>query len=184
MVNTIKAKGVSQRRACWLMGIDRTSVRYQRRAEDPVNVLIRAELHQLAKKRRRYGSPRITDLLRRKGYEINHKRVERLWREEALVLPRKRKRRRRGQSKFERRMEANGPNEVWSYDFVFDRTQYGQKLKMLVVLDEYTRECLEIRVEKRMTSKEVIETLDELMAERGAPTYTRSDNGPRSLPRS
>ena len=123
----------------------------------------------------------MTELIRAKGWMVNHKRIERLQREESLLVPRRKKRRRRGASKFERRMEANGPNEVWSYDFVFDRTQYGQKLKMLVVLDEYTRECLEIRVEKRMTSKEVIETLDELMAERGAPMYTRSDNGPEFI---
>ena len=76
---------------------------------------------------------------------------------------------------------ATKPNEVWSFDFVHHRTEYGEKLKMLTVLDEYTRECLEIRVEKRMDSNGVMETLDELMTERGAPRYTRTDNGPEFI---
>jgi transposase InsO family protein len=118
----------------------------------------------------------MTAMLRRNGYKVNHKRVERIWKQGHWTLPRKRKKRRRGQSVVDRPHAAGRPNEVWSYDFVHDRTQYGQRLKMLTVVDEYTRECIEIRVEKRMRSMEVMETLDELIQERGAPAYIRSDN--------
>jgi len=83
----------------------------------------------------------------------------------------------------ERPHPATGPNEVWSLDFLHDRTQLGQKLKILAVVDEHTRECLELRVEKRMKSTDVIDTLDEIMAERGAPKCLRSDNGPEFVSR-
>jgi putative transposase len=119
----------------------------------------------------------MTELLKRSGFQINHKRVERLWVEESLPLPRKRKRRRQETPLTNRPSPATRPNEVWSLDFVHDRTYYGQKLKMLTIVDEFTRECLEIRVEKRMKSQEVIETLDEIVTDRGAPKYLRSDNG-------
>jgi transposase InsO family protein len=152
-------------------------MRYHRRPEDPANVLIRGELKKLSKRHRRYGTPRMTELVRRKGYRVNHKRIERLWKLEGLSLPKQRRRKRKGMIRWDRRVEAGKPNDVWSYDFIHDRTEYGQKLKMLTVLDEHTRECLEIRVEKRMDSRHVMETLDELMTERGRPRYTRSDNG-------
>jgi len=96
-------------------------------------------------------------------------------------LPRRRKRKRRRTPITQRAYSATSPNEVWSYDFIHDRTEYGQKLKFLTVLDEYTRECLEIRVEKRMSSRDVMETLDELIQERAAPCYLRSDNGSEFL---
>ena len=119
----------------------------------------------------------MTALLRRGGLKVNHKRVERLWREASLPLPRRRKRRRRGPKLLGRLVTASCPNEVWSYDFLWDRTETGRRLKILTVVDEYTRECLEIRVEPKMDSRHVLETLDELMRERGAPRYTRCDNG-------
>ena len=180
MVESLVQLGVSERRACEQLGVSRGTVRYDARPEDPVNVELRAELRRLSGKHRRYGSPRMTALVRRQR-QVNHKRVERLWKEEGLPLPRKRRRRRRGTPLCERPQEATAPNEVWSYDFVHDRTEYGHKLKMLTVVDEYTRECLEIRVEKRMRSRDVLETLDELMTERGKPKYTRSDNGPEFI---
>jgi transposase InsO family protein len=170
--------GMWQRRACRYLGVCRSSVRYVKRPEDPTNTLIREELRRLSERRRRYGTPRMTELIRRAGYQVNHKRIERLWKLEGLPLPRKRRRRRARGPVSERRHMATRPNEVWSYDFIHDRTEYGQKLKMFTVLDEYTRECLEIRVDKKMDSRHVMETLDELMTERGAPRYTRSDNGP------
>jgi transposase InsO family protein len=123
----------------------------------------------------------MTELIRRELGLYNHKRVERLWMEESLQVPRRRRRRRRRPLPGSRPMEAKRPNDVWSYDFVHDRSLRGEKLKMLTVMDEYTRECLEIRVEKRMGGKEVLETLDELMTERGKPRYTRSDNGPEFI---
>lgn len=166
-----------QRRACGHMGVCRGTVRHKRRPEDALNVLIREELKRLSGRHRRYGTPRMTELLRRRGHRVNHKRIERLWKLEGLPMPKKRARKPKRTMAPDRGVQATRPNEVWSYDFLHDRTEYGQKLKMLTVLDEHTRECLEIRVEKRMDSRHVMETLDELIAERGTPRYTRSDNG-------
>ncbi len=181
VVERLKDKGLSERAACRHLCVDRASMRYKPKAGDGLNVLIRAELRRLAHRHRRYGSPRMIALLRRGGYWVNHKRVERLWREEKLSVPQRRRRRRRGESKFHRPGPATRPGEVWSYDFMFDKTHGGRKLKILTVMDEYTRECLEIRVEGRLRSRDVIETLHELMTERGAPRYTRSDNGPEFI---
>lgn len=174
-------QAVSQRRACRALQASRMSLRYEPKPEDPVNVVIREEMGRLANKHRRYGTPRMTWLLKRLGHRVNHKRVERLYRESGFTLPRKRHRKRRGPTEFSRPCEATKPNEVWSFDFVHHKTELGQKLKMLTVIDEYTRECLEIRVEKKMTSQEVLETLDELMTERGVPKHTRTDNGPEFI---
>lgn len=117
---------------------------------------------------------------------MNHKRVERLWAREGLQVPRKqRKKRRLGSSENScTRRSARHPNHVWSYDFLFDRTESGQRLKVLVVLDEFTRECLAIRVANRIKSDEVIGILAGLMLERGAPKHVRSDNGPEFVARS
>lgn len=174
----LRANGMSERRACRHLGADRSSVRYDHRPEDPVNDLVREELLKLSRRHRRYGTPRMTALLRRGGLSVNHKRVERIWGEEGLPLPRRRPRKRFRGLGGARPQPATRPNEVWSYDFVHDRTVAGDKLKMLTVVDEYTRECLEIRVERQMDSRHVLETLDELITERGVPRYTRSDNGP------
>jgi transposase InsO family protein len=152
-------------------------VRHKKCSEDPLNVLLREELKRLSGGHRRYGTPRMTELLRREGHWVNHKRVEQLWRLEGLPVPRKRRRRAKRTIGVDRDVQATRPNEVWSYDFLHDWTEYGQKLKLLTVLDEHTPESLEIRVEKRMDSRHVMETLDELMTERGVPRYTRSDNG-------
>lgn len=178
LVESLKAKGMSERKACGQFEIARSTVQYQPKPEDPRNRRIREELRRLSRRRRRWGSPRMTHEIREKLFRVNHKRIERLWRLEGLQVPRKRRRRRPGSSDYIRPRPATRPNEVWSFDFIHGRTEYGEKLKMLTVLDEYTRECLEIRVEKRMDSNGVLETLDELMTERGAPRYTRTDNGP------
>ena len=169
---------MSQRQACRCLGVPRASMGYVPKPESTVNQVIGQELQRLAVRYRRYGTPRMTALLRRAGYEVNHKRIERLWQVAGLPLPRKRPRRRRMTSAQLHAPTATRANDVWCFDFVHDRTEYGQQLKILTVLDEYTRECLEIRVEKKMDSRHVLETLDELIAERGIPRYTRSDNGP------
>jgi transposase InsO family protein len=125
----------------------------------------------------------VTTLLREDGWRVNHKRVERIWREEGLKVPRKqRKRRRLGQS-------ANGivhhrpesPNHVWSYDFVSDQTEDGRTLKILPVLDEFTRRTLALDVGRSFRSRDVIATLERLVQEHGAPAYIRSDNGPEFI---
>jgi len=128
----------------------------------------------------RYGYRRVTALLHREGWRVNHKRVERIWRREGLKVPQKQPRRARlwltdGSCI---RLRPEYPNHVWSYDFVSDRTADGRPLKILTILEEYTRECLAIKVERRMRSIDVLERLAELFLVRGTPDYIRSDNGP------
>jgi putative transposase len=128
----------------------------------------------------RYGYRRITALLRQEGWRVNHKRVERLWRQEGLKVPQKQPRRGRlwlADGSIVRR-RAERPNHVWSYDFVFDRTTDGRPLRMLAIVDEYTRECLAIDVARRLSSRDVLAQLAELCVHRGVPEHIRSDNGP------
>ena len=135
---------------------------------------------ELASRYGRYGYRRVTRLLQREGWHVNHKRVERLWRQEGLKVPKKQKKRGRlwmtdGSCL---RMRAEHRNHVWSYDFVADRTVDGRPLKMLTVIDEYTRECLAIDVCRRIGPINLLERLADLFLDRGTPEYIRSDNGP------
>ena len=128
----------------------------------------------------RYGYRRVTALLRAAGWRVNAKRVERIWRREGLKVPRKQPKRGRlwladGSCV---RLRPERPNQVWAYDFVQDRTHDGKVLRMLVVVDEFTRECLAIRVERRLGSDEVLEVLAGLFVSRGVPEHIRSDDGP------
>jgi len=135
---------------------------------------------ELATQFGRYGYRRITALLRREGWRVNHKRIERLWRREGLKVPQEQRKRGRlwltdGSCL---RMRPTHRNHVWSYDFVADRTADGRPLKMLTIIDEYTRACLMIEVRRQMQSIHVLECLADLFVERGMPAYIRSDNGP------
>ncbi len=127
----------------------------------------------------RYGYRRITAMLRLEGWCVNHKRVERLWRREGLKVPTKQPKRSRlwlndGSCV---RLRPLWKDHVWAYDFVLDRTHDGRILRMLVIVDEYTRECLAIDVARRMTSEDVLERLTDLFIRRGVPDHIRSDNG-------
>lgn len=135
---------------------------------------------ELAKQYGRYGYRRITALLRRQGWRVNSKRVQRIWRQEGLKVPARQPKRGRlwlndGSCL---RLRPEHKNHVWAYDFVTDRTSDGRAFRMLTVVDEYTRECLAIRVERKLGSAQVLETLTELFLQRGSPSYIRSDNGP------
>ena len=172
---------VSQRRACRVLGQSRTTQRYQsRRPADERKLL--AEMRRIARRRQRFGSPRVYRELRADGWRMNHKRVERIWREENMQVPQKQHRRQRlphcgsGNSCVRRR--AQQKDHVWSYDFVADRIEDGRKIRLLVVIDEFTRECLAIEVARSFTARQVVEVLRYLFAVRGAPKYIRSDNGP------
>ncbi len=128
----------------------------------------------------RYGYRRVTALLHWEGWRVNHKRVERLWRREGLKVPQKQPKRGRlwlndGSCL---RLRAEYPNHVWSYDFVFDRTHDGRPLRMLTIVDEYTRECVAIDVERKLGSNDVLDRLADLFVHRRTPDYIRSDNGP------
>lgn len=169
---------MSERRICRVLEHPRST---QRR--EPVHsdgeAALREEVIRLACRYGRYGYRRITAMLRNRGWRVNHKAVERLWRQEGLKVPRKQPKRRRlwlnNGSCVRRRPEY--PNHVWSYDFVADRTRNGKPMRMLTIIDEYTRESLAIKVERTLKAYDVIEQLAELFVARGTPDYIRSDNG-------
>jgi putative transposase len=136
----------------------------------------------LSRENPRYGYRRVWALLRREGWPVNKKRVHRLWRQEGLRVPDKQRKRRRlllGDSENGcTRRRAEHKDHVWSYDFVMDLTEDGRRLKMMPVVDEYTRECLSVDVGRSITAEDVLETLASLFRRRGEPSFIRSDNGP------
>ena len=135
---------------------------------------------ELATQYGRYGYRKITSMLREDGFVVNPKRIERLWRREGLKVPKRQPKRKRlwlGDGSCIR-LRAERPNHVWSYDFVQDRTAEGRQYRVLVIVDEYTRECLSLRLARKLSSWDVIDTLSELFLQRGLPTHIRSDNGP------
>lgn len=169
---------VSERRVCRVIGQPRSTQRLYRVFRGDEDYL-RAEIVRLARAYGRYGHRRITALLKRQGWQVNHKRVERIWREEGLKVPKRQPKRGRlwlndGSCI---RLRPTHRNHVWSYDFVADRTHDGRSIKILTVIDEYSRECLAIAVERRLQSDDVLSCLDELFVRHGPPEHIRSDNG-------
>ncbi len=169
---------MSERRACRVVGQPRSTHRYapERPAQDRALI---TRLLALARTHPRYGYRRAWAVLRGEGWAVNRKRVHRLWREAGLQVPQKTQKRRRlgtGENSTVR-LAPERPNHIWCYDFVFDATEDGRPLKLLPVLDEYTRECLALVVGRSLTSHHVVAALDRLIAERGAPSFVRSDNG-------
>jgi len=170
----------SQRRACAVVRIPRSLVGYiARRRKDEAELI--KKIHKLAVHHSRYGYRRITVLLRREGLRVNKKRVHRIWKSEGLSLPRRRPKRRRMGPTGGIINKAEYPDHVWSYDFLEDRTERGGKLRILVIIDEYTRECLATRVEPSIPASVVIGVLEWLFLTRGVPNYIRSDNGPEFI---
>jgi putative transposase len=141
--------------------------------------LLTARITELAQAYGRYGYRRITALLRAEGWRVNHKRVQRIWRREGLKVPQRQpKRSRLWRNEGSRvRQRAEYPNPIWSYDFVLDRTHDGRPLRMLTLVDAYTRECLAIDVARSLKADDVLDRLAELFVSRGTPAYLRSDNG-------
>jgi putative transposase len=171
----LRAHHISQRRSCQLMHLTRSSARYEARAQ-PNDELV-CELRRIAAKHPRFGYRRAHALLRRAGQVVNHKRVARLWRIGGFVLPRRRPRRRCKAECAAPVAHATRPNQVWTYDFVHDWCANGQQLKILTVVDEFTRESLAVETRTSLKSQAVIEVLGRLQRERGAPVFLRSDNG-------
>ena len=171
--------GVSERRACRVLDQHRSVQRYQAQPREDEDALT-AAIVQLASQFGRYGYRRITALLRHAGWDVNHKRVERIWRREGLRVPQKQPKRGRLWANDGScvRLRPLHPNHVWAYDFVMDRTNDGREFRMLTVIDEYTRECLAIVVDRKLKSTDVIEMLSELFLTKGLPEHIRSDNGP------
>jgi len=173
--------GLSQRRACTLIGVGRSALHYRStKAEADAPVL--ARMVELSAQYPRYGYRRIAIFLARDGHPMSFGRAHRLWRRAKLQVPRKRRRKRIATGR-PRPNAPTGANQVWSYDFVFDWCANGQHLKCLTVTDEWTKEGLAIEVDGRIRSGRVIEVLSRLVSERGAPLYLRSDNGPEFVSR-
>jgi len=174
--------GISERRACRVLGQPRSTQRRVPQTPDDEAALT-ADIIALAKQYGRYGYRRITALLRTAGWVVNKKRVERIWRREGLKVPAKQPKRGRlwltdGSCI---RLRPERPNHVWAYDFVEDRTHDGRKYRMLNIVDEFTREALAIRIDRRLRSTDVIDTLADLFILRGIPGHIRSDNGPEFI---
>jgi transposase InsO family protein len=170
--------GVSERRACCVLGQARSTQRYQAQVHDDEDALTNAII-DLASAYGRYGYRRITALLRLAGWHVNHKRVERIWRREGLKVPAKQPKRGRlwlndGSCI---RLRPSWKNHVWAYDFVHARTHDGRAFRILTLIDEYSRECLALLVQRHIRSDDVLHLLAELFAQRGAPDHIRSDNG-------
>lgn len=178
----VRALGVSERRACRVIGQHRSTQRKDLIRRDDEDALTRAII-RLAEQFGRYGYRRITALLRNEGWHVNQKRVYRILRREGLKVPMKQPKRGRlwlnEGSCVRLRREHKG--HVWSYDFVQDRTHDGRVFRMLCVIDEDTRECLAIRVKRKLNSRDVLDTLGELFVQHGAPEHIRSDNGPEFI---
>src|SRR5215208_6591463 len=170
---------ISERRACRALGQHRSTQRKAPRGKEDEEQL-RADLIELARKYGRYGYRKISALLRDAGWLVNDKRVERIWRQEGLKVPTKQPKRGRlwltdGSCI---RLRPEYCNHVWSYDFVEDRTHDSRKFRMLNVIDEFTHECLAIRVDRNLNAVNVIDVLSDLFILRGIPAHIRSDNGP------
>jgi putative transposase len=173
---------VSERLACRVLGQHRSTQRkaLKGRCDD---VALTGDIISLATEYGRYGYRRITALLRAGGWVVNVKRVERIWRQEGLKVPSRQPRKGRlwlndGSCV---RLRPERANHVWSYDFVEGRTHDGRKFRMLNVIDEFTRECLAMRIDRKLKSTEVIDVLTDLFILRGAPGHIRSDNGPEFI---
>jgi putative transposase len=173
--------GISQRRAGRLLGRARSTIRYRRRQRSGEDALIKA-IRRLARRHPRYGYKRICARLKQKGWRVNGKRVRRLWQELGLRrAPRRKKSRKSAMPGSSANSCVNQParfkNDVWTYDFIHDRTADGGSLKWLSLVDEYTRECLALHADVAMTGAEVRRVLARVMGRRGGPTRIRSDNG-------
>jgi putative transposase len=178
----VKELSISERRACRVLNQIRSVQRYEK-TKSVDEEQIRSRVIALAQEYGRYGYRRIWAMMRAEGYVVNHKRIERIWREEGLKIPQKQPKRSRlwfadGSCI---RLKPEYPNHVWSYDFVEDRTYDGRKYRMLNIIDEYTRECITIDIRRRFTSQDVMEVLAEQFLIRGCPMFIRSDNGPEFI---
>ena len=176
---------MSERTACRVLGQHRSTQRKIPKTRDDEAALT-ADIVALALQYGRYGYRRITAMLRRTGWMVNRKRVARIWRREGLKVPQKQPKKGRlwlndGSCV---RLRPERPNHVWSYDFVEDKTHDKRKVRMLNVIDEFTRECLAIRVSRRLNATDVVDVLSDLFILRGVPGHIRSDNGPEFIAKS
>lgn len=175
VVEFIKTRNISERRSCRLVSLNRKSCRYRHKAKVGKDLIQR--LRELAIEFPRFGYRRIHALLKREGWAINLKRIYRLWKQESLSLPKRRERKLRAKPLIGIQPKAERANQVWTYDFVFDQSLSGKSLKMLTLIDEFTRECLAVEVGVSITSERVKQILQRVCLEKGKPEQLRSDNG-------
>jgi putative transposase len=170
----VKDSSYSERQACKLLGMDRSSYRYEPKPDQ--NGKLREELIELAKQKPRYGYRFLHVLLKRRGWKVNHKRLYRLYRQENLAVRRlKRKRLQRASVPMAQLERAN---QEWALDFVMDGLATGRALRVLTIVDGYTRECLAMEVDSCLSSRRVTRVLEWIIGQRGAPETLRCDNGP------
>ena len=174
--------GVSQRRACRVVGQHRSTQRRTPRPQPAEDEKLRRRLRRFARRHPRLGWRKAHHVVRREGFVVNHKKIQRLWREEGLRRPppRKNKKRRPGNSDGTW-LRAEHPNHVWALDFQFDETADQRRLKLLNIIDEHTREALAMDVGRSMGADAVVACLERLVAQRGAPKHLRMDNGPELI---
>ena len=177
----VERLGLSERRACQITGQHRSTQRHQPRRGGERDDALRERLRKLSAEHPRWGYRLAWGAVREEGWTVNRKKIQRLWREEGLRVPqRKRKRLRLGDSTgLAERLRSERPNHVWALDFQFDSTVDGRTLKLLHVVDEHTREALAIRVARSIDADHTVRVLDQIVGERGtAPELVRTDNGP------
>jgi putative transposase len=166
-----------------VLGQSRGTQRYQARTDSQEVQRLVAQMHALVRKYPRYGYRMVTAKLRQQGWQVNFKRIYRLWRREGFKVPRKTRKKRRlghsGNSCVRRRAERK--DHVWTWDFIHDRTANGQPLKWFAITDEYTRECLALEVDRGITAEGMVDSLTHLFLTRGVPKHIRSDNGPEFI---
>ena len=167
---------ISERRACRLVGLSRTVLHYEAKMSEQ-NAILEDRIRTLAAERRRFGYRRIHALLRREGLQANHKRVHRLYRQAGLAVARRRRRVRVAVER-EPLLLPSKPNEVWSMDFVMDALSSGRRLKCLTVVDDFTKEALELVLDHSISGEYVTRALDQVVRFRGAPRAIRTDQGP------
>ena len=174
----VKAGLCSERRACRYLGLHRSSYRHPPRQPSDWLLRLHAQIERLSHQYPRLGYRKLVRLLRREGWQVGRKLVQRIRREHGLRVERWTKRpRRRGHSTGTIPTKAQGVNHVWTWDFISDRTDNGGKLRILSVLDEYSRECLILHVARQLTAPDLITVMERLVAQRGVPRHIRSDNG-------
>jgi putative transposase len=170
---------VSERRSCQTLKIYRSS--YRRKPKKDEQAFLRMRIREIAATRVRYGYRRIHILLHREGWEINHKRVYRLYCEEGLNLRQKSKRKKLSCPRLVEKVNASKLNECWAMDFVSDQMYNGKRFRALTILDIYSRECLDIYVDKSIKGEMVADVLEKLKATRGLPVKIKVDNGPEFI---
>ena len=178
-VGFLRSKGVPERRACRLLHISRSGLRY--RPVQDRDAALHQRLRDLARRHPRYGYRRAWAMLRREGMAVNLKRVHRVWKDLGLAVPRPRRRRRRRGGHDPVPVRAERPGHVWTYDFLKDHCENGQVLRILTLVDEFTRECLAIEVGGSLGARRVMAVLERAFGDHGPPEWLRSDNGPEFI---